>query len=110
MPHVSLGKAPPNDINPNFEGYGLGKPGVLIQASARGLNIANAATQRYAAAILVALGWLAALPMAHASDHLDSPAAVANPAADIADIYAWAMPDGQHLGLVMTIQVNLNSR
>jgi len=39
-----------------------------------------------------------------ASDHLDSPATVANPAADIADVYAWTSPDGGHLNLVMTIQ------
>jgi hypothetical protein len=40
----------------------------------------------------------------HASDHLDSPTTVANPAADIADVYAWTAPDGKHLNLVMTVQ------
>ena len=39
-----------------------------------------------------------------ASDHLDSPATVANPQADIADIYAWPSRDGKRLNLVMTIQ------
>jgi hypothetical protein len=41
---------------------------------------------------------------AWASDHLDSPASLANPAADIGDIYAWTAPDGKRLNLVMTIQ------
>lgn len=39
-----------------------------------------------------------------ASDHLDSPATVANPQADIGDMYAWMSPDGQRLNLAMTIQ------
>ena len=39
----------------------------------------------------------------HASDHLDTPTVIANPSADIGDIYAWMAPDGQHLNLVMTI-------
>ena len=39
-----------------------------------------------------------------ASDHLDSPATVANPAADIGDVYAWTSPEGRQLNLVMTIQ------
>lgn len=39
---------------------------------------------------------------AFASDHFDSPAMVANPQADIADIYAWTTPDGR-LNLAMTI-------
>ena len=41
--------------------------------------------------------------ISQASDHLDSPATVANPAADIADMYAWTAPDGRRLDLVMTI-------
>src|ERR1044071_5186039 len=43
---------------------------------------------------------------AHASDHLDSPATVANPQADIADVYAWTSPEGGRLNLVMTIQAH----
>jgi hypothetical protein len=39
-----------------------------------------------------------------ASDHLDSPASLANPAADIGDVYAWTSPEGKRLNLVMTIQ------
>jgi hypothetical protein len=41
---------------------------------------------------------------ARASDHLDSPATVANPSADIGDVYAWTSPEGDKLNLVMTIQ------
>lgn len=41
---------------------------------------------------------------ARASDHLDSPATVANPAADIGDVYAWTSTEGRQLNLVMTIQ------
>jgi hypothetical protein len=47
---------------------------------------------------------LALDPAAVASDHLDSPATVANPEADIADVYAWTSPEGRRLNLVMTIQ------
>ena len=42
--------------------------------------------------------------LAYASDHLDSPATVANPQADIGDVYAWTSPQGKQLNLVMTIQ------
>jgi hypothetical protein len=41
---------------------------------------------------------------ARASDHLDSPATVANPEADIGDVYAWTSPEGRQLNLAMTIQ------
>jgi hypothetical protein len=46
---------------------------------------------------------LAAAPMAHASDHLDTPTVIADPAADIGDLYAWMSGDGRLLELVMTI-------
>jgi hypothetical protein len=42
--------------------------------------------------------------IARASDHFDSPATAANPAADIGDVYAWTSPEGKQLNLVMTIQ------
>jgi len=38
-----------------------------------------------------------------ASDHLDSPSVIADPRADIGDLFAWIAPDGRHLNLVMTI-------
>jgi hypothetical protein len=40
---------------------------------------------------------------ARASDHLDSPSVIADPRADIGDLFAWTAPDGRHLNLVMTI-------
>lgn len=47
---------------------------------------------------------LALLPLAApASDHLDTPTVIADPAADIGDAFAWTAPDGRHLNLVMTI-------
>lgn len=56
-------------------------------------------------AVLVALLLSAGLvPSARGSDHLDSPATVANPQADVSDVYAWISPDGGKLNLVMTIQ------
>ena len=38
-----------------------------------------------------------------ASDHLDTRSLIADPRADIGDIYAWMSPDGRRLNLVMTI-------
>jgi hypothetical protein len=38
-----------------------------------------------------------------ASDHLDTPTVIADPAADIADLFAWTAADGKHLNLVMTV-------
>jgi len=62
-------------------------------------------SMRQFAAVLVGLVLSAAFAaMARASDHFDSPATVANPAADIGDVYAWTSPEGKQLNLVMTIQ------
>jgi len=38
-----------------------------------------------------------------ASDHLDTPSVIANPQADIADVFAWTSYDARRLNLVMTI-------
>jgi hypothetical protein len=38
-----------------------------------------------------------------ASNHLDTPAVIANPQANIGDIFAWTAVDGRHLHLVMDI-------
>jgi hypothetical protein len=38
-----------------------------------------------------------------ASDHLDSPATVANPQADISDVYAWKSVDNRQINFVMTL-------
>ena len=40
---------------------------------------------------------------AEASDHLDTPGVIANPQADIGDLYAWTSYTGRQLNLVMTI-------
>lgn len=40
---------------------------------------------------------------ASASDHLDTPTVIADPAADIGDIFAWTAADGRNLNLVMDI-------
>jgi hypothetical protein len=40
---------------------------------------------------------------ANASNHLDTPTVIANPQANIGDIYAWMSPDAQHLNLIMDI-------
>jgi Domain of unknown function (DUF4331) len=58
----------------------------------------------YVLALLVGILCFTGIPSARASDHLDSPAALANPAADIADIYAWTATDGRRLNLIMTLQ------
>ncbi|HTU65239.1 MAG TPA: DUF4331 family protein [Steroidobacteraceae bacterium] len=39
--------------------------------------------------------------LAHGSDHLDTPTVIADPAADIGDLYAWTSPG--HLNLAMTV-------
>jgi uncharacterized protein DUF4331 len=49
---------------------------------------------------------LGALFIAHttlAADHLDSPATIADPMADIADVYAWMTTDGTKVNLAMTV-------
>ena len=38
-----------------------------------------------------------------ASDHLDTPTVMADPAADIGDMFAWMSPDGRRLNMVMDI-------
>ncbi len=40
---------------------------------------------------------------AQASDHLDTPTVIANPQADIGDVFAWTAYDARRLNLVMTI-------
>lgn len=39
-----------------------------------------------------------------ASDHVDSPAAVADAPADITDLFAWTSTDGNHVNLIMNVQ------
>jgi len=40
-----------------------------------------------------------------AADHVDSPAVRADPATDLADIFAWTTADTNHINLVMTVPV-----
>jgi len=61
-------------------------------------------TRQFAAALVLLVLCTTFAAAAHASDHLDSPATVANPEADIGDVYAWTSPDGRQLNLAMTIQ------
>ncbi|HVT07698.1 MAG TPA: DUF4331 family protein [Polyangia bacterium] len=42
----------------------------------------------------------------HAADHKDGPAATAEPAADITDVYAWMSPDKSKVNLVMDVYPN----
>ena len=46
---------------------------------------------------------LLAAPLARAADHLDGPAASADPSADITDVFAWTAPDGARLNLIMNV-------
>jgi hypothetical protein len=52
---------------------------------------------------LLGLLALAATSLTQASDHLDTPTVIADPAADIGDLYAWMSGDGRRLELVMTV-------
>jgi hypothetical protein len=40
---------------------------------------------------------------AYASDHRDTPTVIADPSADIGDLFAWTSSDGRRLNLIMTI-------
>ncbi|WP_161965798.1 DUF4331 family protein [Steroidobacter cummioxidans] len=55
---------------------------------------------RNRAALMAAL--LASPPL-FAADHLDTPSVIADPRADIGDLYAWTSYDARRLNLVMTI-------
>ena len=51
--------------------------------------------------ILVGIITTAAYRNVYASDHLDTPTVIADPAADIGDIFSWTSSDGRRLNLVM---------
>lgn len=56
------------------------------------------------AATAVGLGLLVlGVPPARGADGSDGPQATANPAADLADLYAWMSPDATKLNLVVTV-------
>src|ERR1700756_485121 len=52
---------------------------------------------------LTAIGCAGAGCSARASDPLDTPSVIANPQADIGDVYAWTSYNGRQLNLVMTV-------
>jgi hypothetical protein len=61
-------------------------------------------TRSLTTAATLGLGALVlALPAARGSDRADGPRATADPAADLADLYAWMSLDGKKLNLVMTL-------
>lgn len=63
-------------------------------------------TSKFARRCTAALSLAATLGLcgaARASDHLDTPSVIADPRADIGDIFAWTSPDGRRLNLVMAI-------
>jgi hypothetical protein len=49
------------------------------------------------------LMYFCGVDLLRASDHLDTRTVVADPTADIGDLYAWMAPDGRRLNLVMTV-------
>ncbi len=51
----------------------------------------------------LALGLLAAPQIGFSADHIDSPAAVAESAADVTDLYAWMTPDASKLNLILDV-------
>lgn len=59
-------------------------------------------TQRIRNRALTLTAMLAASPL-FAADHLDTPSVIADPRADIGDLYAWTSYDGRQLNLAMTI-------
>src|SRR5258705_4456101 len=59
-------------------------------------------TRRWVVALLIGAVLVPRGP-SYGSDHLDTPTVIADPAADIGDIYAWTAADGRHVNLVMDI-------
>ena len=54
--------------------------------------------------LLIALAAIISTPfMGYAADHIDSPAAIAEPTADLTDLYAWTSPDADKLNLVLNV-------
>jgi hypothetical protein len=66
-------------------------------------SVRTAKIQQPAAAALAAIVCAASVGLSHASDHLDTPTVIANPQADIGDVYAWTSYTGRQLNLVMTL-------
>ncbi len=58
---------------------------------------------RRSAAVLLAATTLTVASLSFAADHLDTPSVIADPRADIGDLFAWTSYDGRRLNLAMTI-------
>src|SRR3984893_3750529 len=54
-------------------------------------------------ALLAGVILVGAARASRASDHLDTPTVIANPQADIGDVFAWTSPNGRQLNLIMAI-------
>src|SRR6187431_1408718 len=54
-------------------------------------------------ALIVAAATLIASTLSFAADHLDTPSVIADPRADIGDLFAWTSHDARRLNLAMTI-------
>jgi len=52
---------------------------------------------------LILAAWLAASSPALAADHIDSPGAIADPTADLTDVFAWMNADASKINLILTV-------
>jgi hypothetical protein len=94
MAFMTCDTEPPRALKRCFKGRNLGSFSVRFRSKTR-----------YLSAVLLALAVFSAFAsLARASDHLDSAVTVANPQADVSDVYAWVSPEGRQLNLVMTVQ------
>ena len=59
--------------------------------------------RRMTLVVLAAIASTLGTGATRASDHLDTPSVIANPQADIGDLFAWTSYDARRLNLVMTI-------
>src|ERR1700722_14313657 len=66
-------------------------------------SLASTQIRRTALALLAGIASIVGTSTTRASDHLDSPTVIANPQADIGDLFAWTSYDARQLNLVMTI-------
>ena len=65
----------------------------------RALRVGRRAAARFAFAAILGL----TATSTYAADHVDSPTAVADPASDLTDIFAWMSPSANELNLILPI-------
>jgi Domain of unknown function (DUF4331) len=63
----------------------------------------DCAKQLFVVALQAGVMSMGGAGISHASDHLDTPTVIANPQADIGDVFAWTSPNGRQLNLIMDI-------